>query len=189
MEALFRTPVPMVPGSSACSNTGARTTSPGHYSVGGSQVHYGAWKPCPDLSHRKSATTAGTPNEHPSRVPPATPYRPQPRFPITSRSGPPSCLGVVDVRTVWTALSPASCLPIWDGGRRRRVVMVGPLRLGPDAGAGWVPSCSERPPRRCCALSDRGPPKRWRRQGAAAARGRQRAGRRRRAALIQVKKL
>src|SRR4051812_2182341 len=41
-----------------------------------------------DLSHRKSATAAGAPSEHPSRVSPATPHRPQPRFLNTSRTAP-----------------------------------------------------------------------------------------------------
>lgn len=60
----------MVPGRLACSNVGAAATPASRCRVGEG----------PELSQRKSATTAGVPTEHPSRVFPATPCRPQPRF-------------------------------------------------------------------------------------------------------------
>ncbi|MET7696319.1 tyrosine-type recombinase/integrase [Streptomyces sp. NPDC005485] len=45
----------------------------------GSLLRFGRQKPSSDVSPRKSATTAGASNRHPSRVFPATPHRPQPR--------------------------------------------------------------------------------------------------------------
>jgi hypothetical protein len=89
---------------------------------------------------------------------------------VTDRT--PSGLGVVYVGTV---LRSASGLSERMGGRWHGAVVTGALRSGPGARTGRVASCSGCPPWRCCALSGRGPPQRWRRHGAAAARGRQRA--------------
>lgn len=130
----------------------------------------------PDLSHRKSATTAGASNEHPSRVLPATTRRSQPRFFHSSRPRPRPGLG--DGEGAAGRLSSVCAYAVcsaaergWSGGG----VSLGRCRPGPGDRSGRVASWSGCPPRRCCALSGWGPAQRWRRQGAAAALGRQRA--------------
>lgn len=90
MEALIRTPVPMVPGWSACSDAGANTTPVAALlSWSKPRMKSIQRRPSSDARHRKPATVAGSPNEHPSRVPPATPAGPQPRFLDASRSAVP----------------------------------------------------------------------------------------------------
>lgn len=82
-----------------------------------------------DLSHRKSAMTAGEPNEHPPRVLPATTRRPQPRFFQTSRPDPRSCMSVADMPCDSIGRSEVSC------GRSGGAVELDASRPGP--GARW----------------------------------------------------
>lgn len=109
--------MPMVPGRLARSDAGAAVP----------RLPVTALERGLDMSHRKSATAASAPNEHPSRVSPATPCRPQPRFFHASRPVLRSGLGVGDatgqqVRTVVRGPCDPESASRWEGDRAWRKV-------------------------------------------------------------------
>lgn len=170
----------MVPGRLACLDSGAAATP-----VLRCRVREGS-----DLSHRKSATTTGAPNEHLPRVFPATPHLPQPRFLDASRRSAPPWPGRRRRSRLAPGLRPRldghpAAERDWSGG----MVTRGLGRPAPGARRGRVASCSGCPPWSGCALSgwgrrSGGGDKERRRPRAASARGPPQAGR-----LDPVKKL